>query len=156
MNDKVFLDALGAYLGEPAVDDLLEQLGVPVTPESDKGSDTAYIVDESKGVELAFTDEASLDPPAARDYPEGAWVLSSIRLHRVADSEDEEGMQLPFGLALGMPLSNVISQLGTDHDAFPEDNLYRWEKPGHCVFCDFEKGCLVELCITLPLPEDMR
>jgi hypothetical protein len=152
MTTQDYLDAIGDYFGEPRVALVLKHLGIEKTPKKPRGERSVNFSSESLGVEIAFTDEGSLDVPNPR-YPEGALVLSSVRFYGPGSREFKQYTgRLPHELSFDMRLADVSKLLGAPAFSNEFIGTYRWDLQHHCIFVDCEVGKKVtQICVQLPV-----
>lgn len=152
MTTQDYLNAIGDYFGGSCVDFVLNHLGIDETPKIPRGERSANFVAMSLGVEIAFTDEGSLDVPSER-YPDGALVLSSVRFH----GSGENGFKaydgsLPHDLSFEMGLGEASRRLGPPAFSNEFIGIYRWDLQNYCVFVDCEVGKkITQICVQLPV-----
>jgi hypothetical protein len=152
MTTQYYLDAIGDYLGEPRVASVLKHLGIEKPPKKPRGERSVNFPSAPLGVEIAFTDEGSLDVPNAR-YPEGALVLSSVRFYGPGSNEFKPYPgTLPYELSFDMRLADVSKRLGAPAFSNEFIGTYRWDLQRHCIFVDCEVGMkITQICVQLPV-----
>ncbi|KWE61024.1 hypothetical protein WL76_02755 [Burkholderia ubonensis] len=150
MND--LMSPLGHYFGEPEIAEFLSNLGIADVPKLKRGDSTAIVANEALGVEVTFRDSDALDVKA-REYPEGALVLSNVRFYGIKTGDFAPYVgDLPLGVLFGSTKQALIDRLGVP----ARDNLalrqVRWDFDAYCVFAKFgEKEGMVIFSVQLPI-----
>lgn len=145
-------ECLGYYHGETKLDALLAALDVNERPILPRGDTDTYLSNEAAGIELTFSDSASLSAPQ-RDYPAGALVLVNIRYYgkRLEEFSIYQG-NLPYGLTFGLKKSELIALLGEPEWRNPEGLRLRWIRGHnriHVTVSNSEGAIIVSLGLPL-------
>ncbi len=142
---------LGCYHGETKLDALLAALDINEPPILPRGDTDTYLSNEAAGIELTFSDSASLSAPQ-RDYPDGALVLVNIRYYgrRLDEFSIYQG-NLPYGLTFGLNKYELIALLGEPEWRNPEGFRLRWIRGHHRVHVTVSKSERA-IIVSLGLP----
>ena len=153
MQTQNYIDAIGHYYGEPQIEVLLTHVGAVKQPKIKRGERSANVVNETLGIELAFTHADMLDVVNPSKYPDGAIVLSSVHFYADAYGAFKKYHgELPHGIQTNMGLKDVIKLLGEPSFANEYIGVYRWDRGQHCVFVDCEVGQkITQVGVQLPV-----
>ena len=145
MNTEKHVYVLGKYFGESEITELLSELDVQEKPKLKRGDDTTFLSKPTKGIELTFEDSEALIT-SAREYPEGALVLSNIRFYGVKTDEFSLFQdKLPFNVNFGDDKNTLISKLGQPVLSNPSGTKMRWDSQAVSMFASLNQSGHLEI-----------
>ncbi|WP_341645987.1 hypothetical protein [Thauera sp. SDU_THAU2] len=160
-----YVKYLGLYYGEAPLQPLLAELDLAKAPKLARGDMTTYLSAKTKGVELCFDEERSVQI-SGKQFPEGALVLSNIRFYGKNNPGYGAYSRCIFpGITLGSTRLDVLHTFGapnsrkfySDKEELPlgeSEWKMRWDRADHCVFFTFnEDGLISNISIQLPLDQ---
>lgn len=152
IDEAMLLRVLGGYFGEPEIADFLKMLEIQKVPKLKRGEATDILENPQAGVELTFEDAEGLKV-SAREYPDGALVLSNVRLYGIdTGTFSPFSGPLPFGLVFGESKESLIRKFDAPAAENPRLRVLRWDRPGHCIFAKLDKNdSLSKLSMQLPV-----
>lgn len=146
-----YFEFLGLYYGEEKLKLLLEELAIDQVPVLPRGDFDAYLLKKAAGIELTFSDSASLKFPE-RDYPKRVLVLVNVRYYgkKIQGFSIFQG-NLPYGIEFGQKRTDLLSLLGEPEWKNPEQSRLRWVRGNHRVHVTLnDEGKAIVVSVGLP------
>ena len=147
-----YISLLGQYFGQPVINTWLTQIEISATPRLKRGDDTAYLSNNSLGIELTFVDSESLTQ-RQWDYPDGALVLLNIRFYGLnTDDFSVYQGELPFGISFKDKKSDLVAKFGEPNWVNSPGTKLRWDISGCWLLASLNDSDEVEI-VSLQLPK---
>ncbi len=139
------LTLVGSYFGEVDLDRVLSSLGYSGRPKVKKGDNNVTIEFKDNGLDITLAPERALDV-RARNYPDGALVVTSVLFHGTSDGGySPYEHEPPFQVLFGMTQKDVASVLGAPSSTNASATLQRWDRVGHCASVRFSSSAAAEM-----------